>query len=307
MKIKKLKKWLLLPLTAVLAVSLVLAGCTPEPETITQTQTETKTNTQTQTETQTQTQTETLTPTTSTSNLSGTVQEGGSTSVEPLARMWAGAFEILNPDTVILIQGGGSSAGVRGVAEGIFDIGAASREVKSSELEDWPDLITYHIAIDGVAIVVHPSNDTVDDLTLEEVMTIFANGSDDTWTVISRDEGSGTRECFENAVMGGEEISANCEFYNSNGAVKQKVASTENAIGYISLGFVDESVKALSLDGVEATEDNVLNESYPIWRYLNFVTNGEPTGLAAAFIDWCLSEDAQAIAENEGFTSILKK
>jgi phosphate transport system substrate-binding protein len=297
LKIKKLRKWLVLPLTAVLAVALVLAGCTPEPETVTQTQTQTTT----------QTQTETVTPTTSTSTLTGTVQEGGSTSVEPLARMWAGAFEILHPGAVNLIQGGGSSASVRGVAEGIFDIGAASREVKRSELEEWPSLITYHIAIDGVAIVVHPSNDTVDDLTLEEVRAIFVNGSDDTWTVISRDEGSGTRECFENAVMGGVEISANCEFYNSNGAVKQKVASTENAIGYISLGFVDETVKALSLDGIEATEENVLNETYPIWRYLNFVSNGEPTGLAKAFIDWCLSDEAQAIAEKEGFTSILNK
>jgi phosphate transport system substrate-binding protein len=302
LKIKKLRKWLLLPLTAVLAVSLVLAGCNTEPETVTQTQTQTKTNTQTQTQTQTET-----VVTSSTSDLSGTVQEGGSTSVEPLARMWAGAFEILHPNTVILIQGGGSSAGVKGAAEGIFDIGAASREVKNSELEEWPSLVTHHVAIDGVAIVVHPSNGSVSDLTLEEVRAIFANGSDDTWTVISRDEGSGTRECFEKAVMGDEEIAANCEFYNSNGAVKQKVASTENAIGYISLGFVDEDVKALSLGGIEATEANVLNETYPIWRYLNFVTMGQPTGLAKAFIDWCLSDEAQAIAEKEGFTSINKK
>lgn len=299
MKFKLTKKMLMLPLSMILMSALILSGCNTTPETVTQTQTTTQTNTATTTET--------VTSEPATSTLTGTLQEGGSTSVEPLARMWAGAFEVLNPNTSIIIQGGGSSAGIKGVAEDIYDIGAASREVKSSELETYPDLVTHHIAIDGVAIVIHSSNDTVSDMTLEEVRAIFNTGSNDTWTVISRDEGSGTRECFENAVMGGEEISANCEFYSSNGAVKQKVATTENAIGYISLGFVDESVRALSLDGVEATEANVLNESYPIWRYLNFVTMGEPTGLAKAFIDWCLTEAAQDIAEKEGFTSILKK
>lgn len=303
MKLRLTKKTLLLPLSMVLTAALVLSGCNTTPETVTQTDTQT----QTQTQTTTQTATETVTTEPPTSTLTGTLQEGGSTSVEPLARMWAGAFEVLNPNTSIIIQGGGSSAGIKGVAEGIYDIGAASREVKSSELETYPSLVTHHIAIDGVAIVVHASNTSVSNMTLEEVRAIFNTGSDDTWTVISRDEGSGTRECFEKAVMGDEEIAASCEFYNSNGAVKQKVATTENAIGYISLGFVDESVKALSLNGVEATEANVLNESYPIWRYLNFVTMGEPTGLAKAFIDWCLTEAAQGIAEKEGFTSINKK
>ncbi len=265
----RLKKgWFLFPLSVVVLAALVLGGC---------------------------------------QSLSGSITEGGSTSVEPLARKWAGAFEILNQGVTVTIQGGGSSAGVKGTAEGLFDIGAASRELKDSETDKWPTLVTHHIAIDGVAIVVHPSNTSITDLTLEQIRDIFATGSNDTWTVINREGGSGTRECFENKVMADTEVSLNAEFFPSNGAVKQKVASTANAIGYISMGYVDETVKALSIDGVAGTEANVLSEIYPIWRYLNFITDGQPEGLTKEFIDWCLTEEAQAIAENEGFTSILKK
>jgi phosphate transport system substrate-binding protein len=126
--------------------------------------------------------------------LSGTIDIGGSTTVQPLSEKWAKAFETENPDVKITIQGGGSSAGVKGCAQGIFDIGAASREIKSSETDQWPELVTVHVAADGVAVVINPASNSVADMTLEEIRAIFAGGSSATWTVINREEGSGTRE-----------------------------------------------------------------------------------------------------------------
>jgi phosphate transport system substrate-binding protein len=236
-------------------------------------------------------------------SLSGTITEGGSTTVQPLTDKWGEAFEAKNPNVNVIVQGGGSSAGVKGCAQGTFDIGAASRELKSSETSDWPDLVVTHVAADGVAIVVHPTK-SITDLSLEEIKNIFATGSNDTWTVINREEGSGTREVFEEKVMGGTEVSCNAEFLPSNGAVKQKVASTASAIGYISLGYVDSAVKALSVDGVTCNEANCRDGSYPVTRYLNFVTKGEPEGLTKEFIDFCLSSEGQKIAEEEGYVSI---
>lgn len=262
----KLRKiWFLLPLTGLIIVTLVLGGCGD--------------------------------------SLSGTITAGGSTTVQPLADKWARSFEAKNPEVRITVQGGGSSAGVKGCAQGTLDIGAASRELKSSETSEYPDLVVTHVAADGVAIVIHPSNN-IADLSLEEIRNIFATGSNTTWTVINREEGSGTREVFEEKVMAGTEVSPNAEFLPSNGAVKQKVAATTNAIGYISLGYVDLSVKAVSVGGVTCNEANCVNESYPVTRYLNFITKGKPHGLTKEFIDFCLNSEGQRIVAEEGYISI---
>ena len=266
---KMRNRWFLLPLTSLIIAALILGGCGQ--------------------------------------SLSETITVGGSSTVQPLAEKWANAFEAKSPEVKVIVQGGGSSAGVKGCAQGILDIGAASRELKSSETSQWPDLIVTHVATDGVAIVVHPSNNTAD-LTPEEIRNIFATGSNDTWTVINREEGSGTREVFEKKVMAGTEagteVAPNAEFLPSNGAVKQKVAATPSAIGYISLGYVDLSVKAVSVGGVACNEANCLNGSYPVTRYLNFITKGEPEGLTKEFIDFCLSAEGQRIADEEGYINI---
>ena len=262
---KMRNRWFLLPLTGLILAALVLGGCGH--------------------------------------SLSGTITVGGSTTVQPLAEKWAKAFEAQNPEAKVVVQGGGSSAGVKGCTQGILDIGAASRELKSSETSQYPDLLVTHVAADGVAIVVHPSNNTTN-LTLEEIRNIIAAVSNAAWTVINREEGSGTREVFEKKVMAGTEVASNAEFLPSNGAVKQKVAATANAIGYISLGYVDLSVKALSIGGVACNEANCLNGSYPVTRYLNFITKGEPEGLTKEFIDFCLSAEGQRIADEEGYINI---
>jgi phosphate transport system substrate-binding protein len=233
----------------------------------------------------------------------GTVIIGGSTTVQPLSESWTEAFIADNPDVEISVQGGGSSAGVKGAADGTLDIGAASREMKSEEASTFPNLVVHHVAADGVAIIVHPGS-AVADLTLAEIRDIFAAGSSDEWTVINREEGSGTREVYEEIVMDGVKVAPNAEFLPSNGAVKQKVASTENAIGYISLGYVDSSVKAVKVDGVVCSEDNVINGSYPVMRYLNYITDGEPDGTVKDYIDFCLSSTGQQIAADEGYIKL---
>jgi phosphate transport system substrate-binding protein len=152
-------------------------------------------------------------------------------------------------------------------------------------------------------------------LSIDQVKAIFAGeitnfsevgGPDAEIVVVSREEGSGTRAAFEELVMetGDEEavISENALLQQSNGQVRTTVSTTPNAIGYLSFGFLDESINTVAIDGVEPSVANVKNGSYPIFRPLNMLTNGEPQGLAKAFIDFILSADGQAIVAEEYIT-----
>jgi phosphate transport system substrate-binding protein len=239
--------------------------------------------------------------------LSGELQLAGSSTVQPLAQSLAEAFMAQNPDVGIDVQGGGSSVGVKSAAEGTTPIGNASRALKDSEMEEYPDLIAHTIARDGIAIVVHPEV-PVDGLSKDEVRQIFAGeitnwnevgGPDENIIVVSREEGSGTRGAFEDMVMGESLIVDTALLQPSNGAVKTTVASTPLSIGYISFGYLDDSVKALAVDGVDATVANADSGEYPVVRPLNMVTNGEPTGLAKAFLDFIMSDEGQAIVAEE--------
>jgi len=235
------------------------------------------------------------------------IRVGGSTTVQPLAEKWAEAYEAKHPNVDIQVQGGGSTAGIKGCAEGIFDIGAHSRDLKASELERWPELKPHAVARDGVAIIVHPSNPNhVESLTLQEIGEIFATGSNDKWTVISREEGSGTRETFEKKVMRpfGKKISEKCEFLPSNAAVREKVSRTPDAIGYLSLGYVDGAVRTIKVNGIPCTEENVRKGTYPIARTLYLTTRGEAKGEVKKFIEFCLSDEGQRIVEEEGYIRV---
>jgi len=241
---------------------------------------------------------------------SGTVTEAGSTSVQPLAEVLAEAFMQDNPDVTIVIQGGGSSTGVKSAADGTVDIGAASRELKDSE----PDLVKHLLARDGIAIVVHPDN-PVDGLTGDQVKEVFAGnivswselgGPDEDIHVVAREEGSGTRGAFEEMVMGqeGPAITGCAILQNSNGAVKMVVSGDDWAIGFISFGYIDSTVRALDIDGVAATPGSALNGSYPIVRPLYFLTAGEPEGLVGSFLDFCKGSQGQDIVADEGYLRV---
>ncbi|MBN1875992.1 MAG: phosphate ABC transporter substrate-binding protein [Anaerolineae bacterium] len=244
----------------------------------------------------------------------GQISVAGSTTVQPLAEKLAEVYIAANPDMKVDVAGGGSSAGVKAAGDGTADIGAASREVKDSEKETYPDIAIFVIARDGIAIVVHPEV-PVDELTTDQVRDIFAGaitnwsevgGENQPITVISREEGSGTRGAFEEMVMGEEAvITDKAIFQDSNGKVRTAVASTPNSIAYLSFGYLDDSVVAVAIDGVEATEANALNGIYPIVRPLNMITKGEPAGVVKAWIDWILSEEGQAIVKDQGYISVL--
>jgi phosphate transport system substrate-binding protein len=245
--------------------------------------------------------------------MSGTISLAGSTTVQPVAEKLGEAFSAANPDVKIDVQGGGSSVGVKSAGEGTVDIGNASREIKDSEIDTYPDLVIHTIARDGIAIVVNPGV-TVDGLTKAEVQAIFAGeianwsevgGPDKAIVVVSREEGSGTRAAFEEMVMGEEAVIVDTAILQpSNGAVKTTVSTTDDAIGFLSFGYLDASVKAVDIDGVKATVDNAKSGTYPIVRPLNMLTNGEPTGVVKAFLDFVMSAEGQAVVEEEGYLSI---
>jgi len=245
--------------------------------------------------------------------LSGQISVAGSTTVQPLAEKLAEAFTAAHPGVEIEVQGGGSSVGVKSAAQGTVDVGMASRKVKASELEKYPDLKVYAIAYDGIAIAVNPEV-AVAELTKEQVRDIFAGqitkwsevgGSDDLIVVVAREEGSGTRAAFESLIMGKEaQIVDTAILLPSNGAVRTTASTTPHAIGFLSFGYLDESVKALKIDGVAATAENAGSGDYPVVRPLNMMTKGEPTGVVKAWKDFILSADAQRIVAEEGYIAV---
>jgi len=236
--------------------------------------------------------------------LSGNIQIAGSTSVQPLAEELAMAFMEKNPDVKIDVQGGGSSAGVKAAAEGVANIGMASRELKEEEKATVTPIV---IAKDGIALVVNTAN-TVSNLTLDQVKGIYSGeitnwealgGTNAPIVVINREEGSGTRGAFEELVLGEGKFTESAAIQNSTGAVRTAVSSDANAVGYISMGSMNDTVKAVKVDGVDATEENVIAGSYKISRPFNFITKGEADGVTKAFIDWVLSGEGQEVVSEE--------
>jgi phosphate transport system substrate-binding protein len=231
----------------------------------------------------------------------------GSTSVQPYAEVLAEHYFEQSAGVEVDVQGGGSSAGITAAQTGTADIGMSSRSLKESEA----GLYTIEIAKDGLAIIVHPNN-PVSDLTLNQLRKIYATeithwnevgGTDTKIHIITREDGSGTRSAFEELVMGDMKISPRAIVQDSNGAVRQLVADDPNAIGFISLGLVEigeRPVKAISLGGIAANHENVLNGTYNLSRPFLFVCNGEPTGSTKDFIDFVLSEQGRDILRAEG-------
>ncbi len=228
----------------------------------------------------------------------------GSTSVQPFAEVLAEEYMTLHPDVTIDIQGGGSAAGIMAAQSGTADIGMSSRELKDEEKSLW----YVEIARDGLAVIVHPSN-PIQNLTLDQISDIYAatvsnwshlGGSSSQIHVITREDGSGTRGAFESLVMGEAQITPRAIVQDSNGAVLQLVADDPNAIGFISLGLVNETVKALELGGVAATRENVINGSYGLSRPFLFIARGQPTGQTKQFIDFTLSAEGQKLLATEG-------
>lgn len=243
--------------------------------------------------------------------LAGTLTIAGSTSVQPFSEVLADKFMEKNQKVQVNVQGGGSSQGVTAAISGAADIGSASRNLKDEEKKE--NLVETVLAYDGIALVVHPSNN-ITGLSKEDVKNIYLGnitnwkelgGEDSKITVVCREAGSGTRGAFEEIVMDEEDITNSVIIQNSNGAVRTTVESDENSIGFISLAIINDKVKAINIDEVSPTVENVKNGSYKISRPFLYVTKSNPEGLAKAYLDFVLSEEGQAIVVEEGAISSI--
>ncbi|MCD7724894.1 MAG: phosphate ABC transporter substrate-binding protein [Clostridiales bacterium] len=212
--------------------------------------------------------------------ISGTITMAGSTSMEKLANAVAESFMEKYPDVTVTAEFTGSSAGIEAVLNGSVDIGNSSRSLKDEEKAS--GAVENIVAIDGIAVVTDPAN-TVTGLTTEQLISIYTGetknwsdvgGEDEAIVVVGREAGSGTRGAFEE-LLGIEDACAYANELDSTGAVMAKVASTPGAIGYVSLDVLDDTVIALSLDGVEATEENIKGGTYSLSRPFVMATNGE--------------------------------
>lgn len=241
----------------------------------------------------------------------------GSTTILPIAEQAADRFEEANEGSRVLVSGLGSSAGIEAVSAGTSDIGTASRDLK--EDESGLGLVDTPIAFDGIAVIVNPAN-PVTGLTTEQLRDVFAgkitNWSELGWedrpiNLVNRDEASGTREAFSKIIMGDEAtFDRRAAVLPGTGQVRDVIARSEYAIGYISVGFVeprftDTRVKALTIDGVRPSYETVASKEYPIARTLHFFTKGEPSGSAREYIDFVLSDEIQqGVVIEAGFVPV---
>ena len=233
----------------------------------------------------------------------------GSTSVEPFAELLSEEYMAKHPESHVYVQGGGSSAGIEAVRSRAAHIGMSSRSLLPAE----KDLLAVTIARDAIAVIVNPKN-SVHDLSLDQIRNIFS-GKIKNWkeiggplhpiVLVTREEGSGTRESFQKFVTGKEDISLEALVQDSNGAVRQVVANDPSSIGYISLGLVNEQVKALRISGVEPSISNIDNGKYKFVRPFLFLFNGEPEGEAKSFLEFVLSPTAQKLLFKEGLVPVL--
>lgn len=242
-----------------------------------------------------------------TPELKGDVSVSGSTSVEKIGNAEGEEFTALNPDVTFSYEGIGSSAGIKNANEGTTAIGAASRNLKDEE-KQW-GLTEVIIAYDGIAVIVHPEN-SVNGLTLEQITAIYkgeitnwseVGGQDSAIVVVSREDGSGTRGAFEEILGFENELTANALIAEGNGNVQTTVAGNAQSIGYVSLTSINETVKALLVDDVEATVDNVMSQYYKVSRPFIMVYHEENMNDAAkAYIEFILSDEGQEIVVENG-------
>lgn len=251
---------------------------------------------------------------TSNGNVSGNVSLNGSTSMEPFVNGLSEAIREVYPNLVLEPQFTGSGAGIEAVTNGTADIGNSSRSLTDEEKAG--GLEENIVAIDGIAVIVHPDND-VEDLTTDQLKKIYTGeitnwsevgGADEAIVVVGREAGSGTRGAFEE-ILGVEDACKYAQELNETGAVVAKVGETEGAIGYVSLDNVKDSVKALKLDGVEASEETIKDGSYSLQRPFVMATKGkisEQSEAVQAIFEFIDSEAGQKVIEQVGLVSAKK-
>jgi len=247
----------------------------------------------------------------------GSIQINGSTTILPIAQKVTEAYMKEYPDVSISVSGGGSGNGIKALIEGTTDIADSSRFIKDEEVklavEKGAYPVPFAVAYDSIVPVVHVDN-PVKDLSLDQLKDIYmgktknwkeVGGSDGQIVVISRDTSSGTYEIWEEKVMKKERVSPAALLQASNGAIMQVVSKNKFALGYVGIGYVDKSVKALKVNGVEGNEETTLTGKFPISRALYMFTRGWPTGDNLRFINYVLNpQKGQKFVREAGFVPL---
>ncbi len=232
-----------------------------------------------------------------------TIEVAGSTSVAPLMEKLGAAYHGGNPAVTINVNGTGSSDGIKAANQKTSELGMSSRNLKAAE--KGYGLTELVIAVDAIAAIVHPSN-PVQNLSIEQVKAIYTGkiknwkdvgGRNSPIAVVSREPGSGTRGAFEEIIGFTDQLVLGAAEFDGTGGVRAAVAGNENAIGYISLGSMDPQVKAISIDGVEATKKNVVNGTFKIARpFLVLYHQDALSPEGKKFLAWVMSAEGQKIA-----------
>lgn len=248
-----------------------------------------------------------------------TVTVAGSTTVMPLVEACAEEFNRIQTDVHVSVTGGGSGVGIKNVAEGLAEIAMASRQVKPEEIATYGDSFQeFMVAYDAIAVVVSkPISDAgVTGLSQEGVMAIYSGevanwmdlgGPDEPIYVAAREVGSGTRDTFNEIVMGSVEAETPgvTTYHGSNAEVKTAVTGSDKAIGYVGMNYVaGGALSAIAYEGVVPSAETIKDGSYPLSRALNLYTFGDPTPDAEKFIEFVLSAEGQKIVEESGFVPI---
>lgn len=241
----------------------------------------------------------------------------GSTTVLPISQIAVEDYMKAHPDVNISLSGGGSSNGIKAIIDSSTDIANASRFIKGKEValanEKGVYPVPYAVAYDSIIPIVHPSNGLTT-ITLAQLKDIYVGkvtnfkeigGPDLKIVICSRDTSSGTYETWEGKVMEKERVTPAAQLMASNGAVAQAVSTNKHAMGYIGIGYLNDGVKPLKVDGVEGTKESTLNGTFPISRPLFMFTNGWPTGDTLNFVNYMLHpEKGQKAVEKAGYVPL---